>query len=469
MSLCEQLKRFEEWVEDPFDGDGDGDDDGGDDGDDGAGVIPHLPIMSQATTFDEGSFLDGPTMENVILGDEPSNGMIGDAPFIDTLDTNNSNSAKPNVKNNVKNNKRSLLCTASRDSAPISRRKKKPKGMPKRPLSAYNLYFQSERAKIIDAANTGDGASGGKIGFEDLGKIIGKKWRVLTEEDRKTYDKLAEIDSVRYRKEMEAYNQIKTKRLESMDESETSYKSLFASSDIKKNKPEQSLTGALQQWQSSEMPGDFAGLQQISNNSHESAHDTASSYAVQMMNHPPALTDFSKSHSHVQSSQQGQSQQQLSQQHQEQQQHARSHVVYSYPPRPLSTAPRCPPPPHSQMADFGMPRPNSAAPPPSSTSYLSFPPLPPGIDPVHPNQIALPAGMEIVLPDRNTGQDRKYRVQYACYSMSQEDARNYIESLTCSMPAAAAAHSTANSSAAGAAAAGTTIEVQQRHVRYVLF
>jgi hypothetical protein len=37
--------------------------------------------------------------------------------------------------------------------------------------------------------------------------------------------------------------------------------------------------------------------------------------------------------------------------------------------------------------------------------------------------------MEIVLSDR-TGQDRKYRVEYACYSMTQDEARKYIDSVS---------------------------------------
>ncbi|KAL3914704.1 MAG: hypothetical protein SGILL_005993, partial [Bacillariaceae sp.] len=95
----------------------------------------------------------------------------------------------------------------------FSRRKKKPKGMPKRPLSAYNLYFQAERGRILEQqAKQGEKAT--KIGFEGLGKIIGKQWKKLSNADKKQYEVLAEKDGERYRKEMDAYNDLKSKLLE---------------------------------------------------------------------------------------------------------------------------------------------------------------------------------------------------------------------------------------------------------------
>ena len=83
-----------------------------------------------------------------------------------------------------------------------SRRKKngrkKPPGIPKRPLCAYNFFFQKERMKL-------QGADTPKVGFEELGRIVGKRWKDLSEEDRKQYTQLAKVDSTRYRNEMDAY------------------------------------------------------------------------------------------------------------------------------------------------------------------------------------------------------------------------------------------------------------------------
>jgi hypothetical protein len=79
-----------------------------------------------------------------------------------------------------------------------SRRKKKPKSLPKRPLSAYNLYFQHLRADLNQEGNV-------KVGFHDLGKIVGKKWKALGADDRNQFQGLARIDSERYKREMEEH------------------------------------------------------------------------------------------------------------------------------------------------------------------------------------------------------------------------------------------------------------------------
>mmetsp|Transcript_15656 Transcript_15656/g.26186 ORF Transcript_15656/g.26186 Transcript_15656/m.26186 type:complete len:322 (+) Transcript_15656:346-1311(+) len=88
-----------------------------------------------------------------------------------------------------------------------SRRKKKPKSLPKRPLSAYNIYFQQLRAELNAEGNQ-------KVGFHDLGKIVGKKWQVLPDADRIEFQDLAGQDSERYRKEMEEHKKRETAKKE---------------------------------------------------------------------------------------------------------------------------------------------------------------------------------------------------------------------------------------------------------------
>ena len=95
--------------------------------------------------------------------------------------------------------------------------KKKPKDKPKRPLSAYNIFFKEERNRILEALPEGDpkpeNAGGrkrkkkphGKIGFESLAKVIGQRWQELTADQVDYYKKKAEADMLRYKSEMEKY------------------------------------------------------------------------------------------------------------------------------------------------------------------------------------------------------------------------------------------------------------------------
>lgn len=148
-------------------------------------------------------------------------------------------------------------------------KKTKVKGKPKRPLSAYNFFFREERSRILDSLPKGgekmknepkdlredkeekkedkeekkehkeekkeDKEEGGgeekkkddptkstdkdydqvgddgkkiphgKIGFENLAKLIGRRWQELDAAGVEKYKKLADEDMTRYKKEMEIF------------------------------------------------------------------------------------------------------------------------------------------------------------------------------------------------------------------------------------------------------------------------
>lgn len=117
---------------------------------------------------------------------------------------------------------------SDRKVPPVSARKpikRKPKDKPKRPLSAYNFFFKETREKIIRAVECEDETrrkevdpeltpeqvvllrkDNGKISFEQIGKVIGVRWKKVTSEQSVYYNTLAEGDTERYKKDMDTYN-----------------------------------------------------------------------------------------------------------------------------------------------------------------------------------------------------------------------------------------------------------------------
>jgi len=106
--------------------------------------------------------------------------------------------------------------------------KKKPKDKPKRPLSAYNFFFKEEREKILKVVQAknpekadNDPESedyldeeavgklrkeGGRVSFEEMGKLIGQRWKNIDPDRLAKYSELASVDTERYKKEMTSYN-----------------------------------------------------------------------------------------------------------------------------------------------------------------------------------------------------------------------------------------------------------------------
>jgi hypothetical protein len=120
--------------------------------------------------------------------------------------------------------------------------RKKPADMPRRALSAYNLFFSAERQRILKeiAAQESGGATvdpekfddgehvegcqalqrplfpsqvtrrphrktHGKIGFQTLAQTVGRRWKELSVEQKSYYQELADQDMTRQKDAMEEY------------------------------------------------------------------------------------------------------------------------------------------------------------------------------------------------------------------------------------------------------------------------
>lgn len=301
---------------------------------------------------------------------------------------------------------------------PVTRRKKKPRGIPKRPLTAYNVFFQQECPKIIaeeEEKAKDDPFPQKKIKFEDLGRIIAKRWKDVSEKDRQRYETLAEEDTFRFRKEMEAYNEDKRKKEE--EEKERTKKKCMDKPASQEGKPSlisppaslaslpistsQGLAPLLYPLNLStpvkaRIPGMYAN--------HASPTPTPS---------PPSDTpQFLISPDLVNSN------------------------VRTFPPLPAhqqQTARDAHPQAWQQHGSnqFGRHSSSMAEIVPSATS---------GSIQARPattthqvqqqlcNSLPVPPGMMLTLPD-SSGRDRKYTVNYSFYSMSRKDAQEFMRSL----------------------------------------
>jgi len=123
-----------------------------------------------------------------------------------------------------------LVQTKPRAKLPVIKRptKKKPKDKPKRPLSSYNFFFKEERELIVKVVLAEDPSAvkqdpeddgfldvdtigrlkkeGKKVSFEEMGKIIGQRWKNIDPDRLAKYAELASKDTERYKTEMQEYN-----------------------------------------------------------------------------------------------------------------------------------------------------------------------------------------------------------------------------------------------------------------------
>ena len=304
------------------------------------------------------------------------------------------------------------------DYIPISRRKKKPKGMPKRPLSAYNLYFQAQRTTILAVQNAGNGP---RIGFEGLGKIIGKKWRDLSSIDKREYDKLAEKDSERYRKEMDTYHEMKAKRYEEEE------KRAVSESKALSNICATSARDVSSIGQASSFGGVNYNTKQQMQGGSIKVIPVGDGFVNSHLSFPPGTQPGNISYRPVSMARVEHQQQppspRYASQHQQQQQQQNNVMDINRGPSPSQHFTQHMVDRSAEPTSYN----NDVGPghgPSSATSSAAAP---------RNNNCQMPPGMEVVLSDRN-GVDRKYRVQYTCYSMTRENANKYIDSLTGNQP-----------------------------------
>ncbi|KAJ2975965.1 hypothetical protein NQ176_g5224 [Zarea fungicola] len=79
-----------------------------------------------------------------------------------------------------------------------TKRAKKDPNAPKRGLSAY-MFFANEQRENVREENPG-------VSFGQVGKILGERWKALSDKQRAPYEAKAATDKKRYEDEKAAYN-----------------------------------------------------------------------------------------------------------------------------------------------------------------------------------------------------------------------------------------------------------------------
>ena len=90
-------------------------------------------------------------------------------------------------------------------------RRAEKKQQPKTPLSPYMLFVMQTRSHIVKENPT--------LKFKDIGRVLGKRWKATTEEERAPFNKLSQADKQRYETENTVYRAKKRQREEEKRES----------------------------------------------------------------------------------------------------------------------------------------------------------------------------------------------------------------------------------------------------------
>ncbi|EGD99479.1 nucleosome binding protein [Trichophyton tonsurans CBS 112818] len=77
-------------------------------------------------------------------------------------------------------------------------KKKKDPNAPKRGLSAYMIFANEQRAAVRE--------ENPNITFGQVGKVLGERWKALSDKQRVPYEEKAATDKQRYEDEKAAYN-----------------------------------------------------------------------------------------------------------------------------------------------------------------------------------------------------------------------------------------------------------------------
>ncbi|KAI5074178.1 hypothetical protein GOP47_0010139 [Adiantum capillus-veneris] len=188
-------------------------------GSDDETLDPHLERIKSARDGGAGNALDSDEEDEDFVAEKDDSGSPSDDSDEEGSDASEGGDEEKPVKEKQKEAAASKPAAARKkkredgdDDGKKKRRKKDPNA-PKRAMSSFMYFSQAER-EVLKKTNPG-------LAFKEVGKVLGERWKKLSEEEKEPYENSAKLDKARYTKEMAEYKSGgQTGGNESVEESE---------------------------------------------------------------------------------------------------------------------------------------------------------------------------------------------------------------------------------------------------------
>ncbi|PIN16334.1 Nucleosome-binding factor SPN, POB3 subunit [Handroanthus impetiginosus] len=182
-------------------------------------VDPHLERIKNEAIGDESDEED----EDFVLDKDDGGSPTDDSGEGESDATDSGEEKEAPVKKKPKKEPSTFKASSSRQkskdgdddgSKKKKQKKKKDPNAPKRAISAFMFFSQTERENV-KKSNPG-------ISFTEVGKVLGERWNKMTAEEKAPYEAKARADKKRYTDEISGYKNPQTTTVDLADESDSS-------------------------------------------------------------------------------------------------------------------------------------------------------------------------------------------------------------------------------------------------------
>ncbi|TYH01069.1 hypothetical protein ES288_A09G028200v1 [Gossypium darwinii] len=182
--------------------------------DDDDAVDPHLERIKNEAGGDESDEED----EDFVLDKDDGGSPTDDSGEEDSDASDSGDEKEKPAKRDPRKEAASSKATKKKskdgqDDGKKKKRRKKDPNAPKRAMSGFMFFSQVERENI---KKTNPGAS-----FAEVSRILGEKWKKLSEEEKEPYEAKAKVDKRRYDVERNAYKNPQPMNIDSGNESDS--------------------------------------------------------------------------------------------------------------------------------------------------------------------------------------------------------------------------------------------------------